>query len=210
MLEQLFNLIQSESQKEIIHNVAIPNEHNNHAVGLATDAIFSGLQNTLSMGGLQHVLGMFTGTENTSSSNPMVQGIVQNLTSCLQYKFGLETDKANNIAGSLVPNVLDKLVKKTNDPTNNGFNINGIIGALTGGGFSQHGGGVHIPGLKAHSNGDGGIDFGSILKNLRSGTIDSFLEGRLGIETLTNLVSKAAGGAQQIQPQSGVGVLNLL
>jgi hypothetical protein len=44
MIEQLFKLIQSESANEIINNPVIPNENNNHAIGLATDSIFSGLQ----------------------------------------------------------------------------------------------------------------------------------------------------------------------
>ncbi|MBP6625400.1 MAG: hypothetical protein KA198_09535 [Chitinophagaceae bacterium] len=213
MLEQLFNLIQNESQQEIINNPAIPNEHNNHAVGMATDTIFSGLQGALANGGLKDVLGMFTGQSQVSSNNPIVGGMVNNLVGGLMKKFGIDSPAATSIAASIIPSVLGKLVSKTNDPSDNGFDINGIIGALTGGN-SMQGGGVHLPGLQqaqAQPQG-GGIDFGGILKSLTNGGLDSNQDGQVGLEDLTGIISKVAGGAQQNQQQGqgGGGVMDLL
>lgn len=211
MLEQLFNLIQNESQQEIINNPAIPNEHNNHAVGLATDSIFSGLQGALANGGLKDVLGMFTGNSGVSSNNPIVGGIVNNLVGGLMKKFGIDSPAATSIAASLVPSVLGKLVSRTNDPSDNGFDINGIIGALTGGN-SMQGGGVHLPGIENQAAQSGGIDFGGILKSLTSGGLDANHDGQVGLEDLTGIIGRAAGGAQQQgqQAQGGGGIMDML
>lgn len=209
MLEQLFNLIQSESENEIINNPAIPNEHNNHAIGLTTDAIFGGLQGALANGGLKDVLGMFTGGNAGNSgiaSNPMVSGIVNNLVGSLMKKFGLDSSTAGSIAGSIIPKVLGRLVSKTNDEGDSSFDINGIIGALTGS-QSQPGGGVQLPGIQG---GGSGIDFGGILKNLTSGGLDANHDGQLGLDDLSGVIGGLVGGKQQAQQQSGGGVMDML
>jgi hypothetical protein len=54
---------------------------------------------------------------------------VQNLVQ----KFGLDQGKASQIASSLIPIVLQKLVHKTNDPNDKSFDLQDIIGNLTGG-----------------------------------------------------------------------------
>ncbi|MFZ4752926.1 MAG: hypothetical protein ACOYLG_06240 [Chitinophagaceae bacterium] len=202
MLEQLFNLIQNESEQEIIQNPAIPNEHNSHAVGLATDSIFSGFQNALSSGGLKDVLGMFGGKSSPDSSNPLVGGMVNNLVKNLMTKFGIDNTMAVSIASSLIPNVLNKLISKTNDPSDNGFDINGIIGSLTGN-SPQQGGGVNLPGLQ--ENQSGGIDFGNILKNITSGGLDADRDGSIGLDDIASMVGRAAGGAQQQNQQGNEG-----
>jgi hypothetical protein len=211
MIEQLFNLIQQESQKEIIDNPVIPNEHNNHAVGLATDSIFRGLQDSLSNGGLQDVLGMFTGTNQISTNNPIVNNISQSFIKSLMSKFGIESPAAQAIAGSLIPTILSKLVSKTNDPANNGFDINGILGTLLGG-QPQSGGRVQLPGMQNQSG--GGIDFRAILSQLSQGGLDSNRDGQIDLKDLTSMVSQIAGQARK-QPEQpnqnqGGGVLETL
>jgi uncharacterized protein YidB (DUF937 family) len=192
MLEQLLNLVQQESQDAIINNPSIPNEYNNQAVGLATESVFGGLQNALANGGLQDVLGMFAGQNGPSSSNGLVNGISNNLVKGLMDKFGIDSPVAQSIATSLVPSILGKLVSRTNDPSDNGFDINGIIGSLIGGANGQSG--VQLPGASASQG--GGIDFGGILKNLTSGGLDSNHDGQLGLEDLTSMIGNAAGNAR--------------
>ena len=209
MLEQLFNLIKNESQQEIIDNPAIPNDHNNHAVGMATDSIFSGLQGALANGGLKDVLGMFTGSGNTNSSNPIVGGIIKSLVGGLMSKFGMDNGAASGIAASLIPSILGKLVNKTNDSNDSSFDINGIIGSLMGGNSAQ-GSPVEIPGMQSQQGGSG-VDFGGILKNLAGGALDSNHDGSLGLDDLAGVIGKATGGAQQAsQQQSGGGIMDLL
>ena len=209
MLEQLFNLIKNESEQEIINNPNIPNELNNQAVGLATESIFSGLQGALASGGLKDVLSMFAGKGNTQSS-PIASGIINSLVRNLMQKFGIENAAAVNIASSLIPNILSKMVSKTNDPGDNNFDINGIIGALTGGNSSQ-GTPVQLPGVpEQHA---GGIDFGGILKSLAGNSLDSNNDGSIGLDDLAGIVGKVTGGTQQQnqqQPAGGGGIMDLL
>lgn len=204
MLENLFNLIKGEAHQEIIDNPAIPNEHNNQAVGTVTESIFSGLQGALSGGGLQSVLNLFSGKEQAGIQNPLVGGIANNVVKSLMSKFGIDNPIAQGIASSLVPKVLGNLVNKTKDPNDNGFDMNGIIGSLIGGG--NHGGGaVQLPGQA------GGVNFNNILSNLMSGGIDRDKDGKVEISDLIAMVTNATPAQpQQQQQQGGGGIFDML
>ena len=208
MIEQLFSLIQNESQQEIINNPEIPNEQNNLAVGLATESIFSGLQNVLANGGLQQVMGLFGGggqgqSSGISMNNPMVSGIAQNLIGQLMTRLGLSQKTAHNIAGSLVPMVLGSLVKKTTSTENNGFDINGLLGTLLGG-KSNAGGAVELP------NRSSGIDFGNILSRVtQNGGMDMDGDGDVDLQDIIAATSGAAAGVQRNR-QGGGGVMDMI
>ncbi|HNB81992.1 MAG TPA: hypothetical protein PLP34_08840 [Chitinophagaceae bacterium] len=199
MLEQLFKLVQSESQSEIIDNPAIPNEQNNHAIGFATDSIFGELKNTLSQGGLKNILGMFTGSGSVSADHPIAGNIIKNLSGGLMEKFGLDASGASGIAKSIVPTILSKLVSKTNDASDTSFNINGIIGSLVGGNSSQ-GSPVELPG----SGLPGGIDFSSVLQNMGGSALDQNHDGSVNIDDLSGLLS---GFGKNTKQEEGVGSL---
>lgn len=205
MLEQLFSLIQEESQTEIINNPNIPNEYNNRAVGMATESIFSGLQNVLANGGLQDVLGLFSGKSQVNGTNPVVGGIIQNLIGSLMARFGLSNTAASGIAGNLIPNILGSLIGKTNSPENNGFDINGILGALIGGN-SRNGNPVEIPGGSGN-----GIDFGKILGAVGGGAgLDRDGDGVVDMQDLIGMVSGAASNMQKNQQNQGGGIMDIL
>lgn len=90
-------------------------------------------------------MGLFGGQKSdTNTNNPLVGGIVNNLVASLMKKFGIDSPMATSIAGSLISSIIGKLVNKTNDPNDHGFDINDIIGTLTGGNASNAG--VEIPG----------------------------------------------------------------
>jgi hypothetical protein len=208
MLEQLFSLIQNEAQQEIIKNPAIPNEHNNHAVGLATDSIFSGLQGALANGGIGQILSLFSGKSSVGTGNPLVSGIAGSLVQSLMGKFGLNNGIASGIANSLIPNVLSKLVTRTSDPNDSGFNINSILATLTGGN-SQQGGPVQVAGQQ------GGLDFNNILTSLTGGAAvtppqqvsNAQQDNGFGLDDIMKMVT-SGGNAPQGQ-QSG-GIQNIL
>ena len=203
MIEQLFSLIQQESQQEIINNPAIPNEQNGLAVGLATESIFGGLQNVLANGGLQQVMGLFGGgQQGVSSSNPLVGGIMQNLIGQFMTRLGLSQGAASGIAGTLIPMVLGKLIGKTTSSDNNGFDINGLLGSLMGG-KSNHGNAVELPGR------DGGIDFGGLLSKVtQGGGLDIDGDGDVDLQDIIAATSGAASGVQR--NRQGGGVMDLI
>jgi hypothetical protein len=89
-------------------------------------------------------------------------------------KFGLDESAASSIAASLIPIVLQKLVHKTNDANDGSFDIQRIVGGLTGGGGQQPqtagAGGLDIQGILTQFTGEGNVNTaggGGILDTLK-------------------------------------------
>ncbi|UEG50956.1 hypothetical protein LK994_05645 [Ferruginibacter lapsinanis] len=201
MLENLFNLIKQEGTEAVINNPAIPNEKNDAVIADATHSVADGLQGVLANGGLTNILSLFgnnnAGGNSSLLDNPIVSSIIGNFTNKLTNNHGIQQDQANGIAGSLIPNIIGSLVNKTNDPNNNSFDINSIIGALTGGANNVQTGG-------------GGFDFGSLVSKFAGGGLDANNDGHVGLD---DIISKVTGGAQQQQQQaqnSGGGLMDMI
>ncbi len=141
MLENLINLIEQHAGNAVINNPAVPNEQNNAVIGEAGNSIINGLKNMVSQGNMQDVLNLFHNSGNVAA-NPAVQNISGNFVQSLMTKFGLNQNDANGVASNLIPNVLQSLVNKTNDPNDNSFNLQGIISHLTSGSAGEAGGGI--------------------------------------------------------------------
>lgn len=134
MLDQLTNLVKEYAGDTIITNPAIPNENNEEAVQLASSSIFRGLQTSISSGNLADVQNLFNGGENDVAHSAITQNIKGDFVTSLVQKFGLDHGKAGQIASALIPIVLSKFIKKTNDPNDGSFDLSSILGSLTGGG----------------------------------------------------------------------------
>lgn len=193
MLEELFNLVKSQGQDDVINNPAVPNEQNDAVLASATHSVAEELQGTLAGGGLQNVLSMFGGGGSGSGllNNPIVANIIGNFTNKLTNQHGIAGDQASGIANSLIPNVVSNLISRTNNPADSSFDINGIIGSLTGGG------------------GTGGFDLNSIVSKFSGGGLDTDGDGKI---EMSDIVSKVTGGAQQqqSQQQGGGGFMDMI
>jgi hypothetical protein len=224
MLEQLFNLIKNQGEQEIIKNDAIPNEMNQHAVGMATDSVFSGLQGALANGGVQQIMNLFSGKAGIGSGNPLVGGMMNSLVSGLMGKFGITNPIAQNIAASLIPKVLGNLVSKTSDPSDNSIDMNGIMQSLTGGGQQAPQGGLDFNNIldsltggkkvqpqEAHSD-DNGFGMDDILKMVTGGGQAQPQQQQQAQSPMQGIFDMLTKGAQQQQQQqqSGGGVMDLL
>lgn len=202
MLENLFKLFQEQGQEAVINNPEIPNEKNNVVLADATHSVADGLQSALAGGGLQNVLSMFTGGGASGGNgiagllnNPIVGGIISNFTNKLTNNHGIAGNVASGIASKLIPSVLSNLVNRTNDSNDNSFDLNGIIGSLTGGTTSNAGG--------------GGLDIGSLISQFTGGG-----NAGQGGGGLTDIISKITSGAQQQQQQQqnqgGGGLMDMI
>lgn len=137
MLEQLTQLVQQYGGEAIVKNEAIPNELNQEVVQQAGSSILTGLQKIASEGNIDQLAGLFQGDNGATGSNPVVQKLSEQLTGDLGQKFGLSTETASSVAGSLIPNVLGSLINKAKDPNQPGFNISDIVSAISGGNGSS-------------------------------------------------------------------------
>jgi len=199
MLEELFNLVKTHAQDSVINNPAVPNDQNDAVIASATHSVAEELQGTLAGGGLQSVLSLFGGGGSNGGSsllnNPIVSNIISNFTNKLTNDHGIAGNQASNIATSLIPTVLSHLISRTNNPADKGFDINSIIGSLTGGGASQQGG-------------SGGFDLNGIMSKFTGGGgLDADGDGKI---ELSDIVSKVTGGAQQAQSQGGGGLMDMI
>jgi len=169
MLEQLINLVKENAQEAIVNNQAVPNQFNDAAIGEAGNVIKDVLGAAVQNGNLQDVMSIF-GNSSNLQNNPLVGNIVNQLSQNLSAKFGIDTSAAQNIALSVIPMVLSQFSQKTNDPAKNGFDINDIMGSLSGG--------------KAQ-----GIDFGQVLGQIKN--------GKGGGVDLAGLAGQLFGGGKQ-------------
>ena len=129
----------------------------------------------------------------------MVSMMVGHLVSRLISKFNMSPAQANSVSQSLIPNVLNGLITRTvsNDPSNDAFDLNDLIGSLTGGNVAtkESGGGFDFQGLLNQFTGGGGAGNG------KSAGFD-----------LSDIISQVTQGAQQHQEQakSGGGIADLI
>jgi hypothetical protein len=141
MFEQLTQLVKQFGGDAVVNNTAVPNEQNEAVMDHASNSILDSLKNIAAQGGGAELIGsLFQGNNASDASNPVVQQITQQLTGSLGEKFGLSSDAASGVAGSLIPKVLGSLIGGAKDPNNPGIQISDVIGAITGGNSSAGGG----------------------------------------------------------------------
>jgi hypothetical protein len=208
MLEQIADLVKEYGQDTVVNNAAIPNSQNNAVLAEATHSITGGLQSMLAGGGLQDILSLFTGGGggNTQQGggisgllkNPAVAMMIGNLVSSLIGKFNMSPAQANSVSSSLIPNVLNGLINRTtsNDPANDAFDLNDLIGSLTGGNVATK------------ESAGGGFDFQGLLNQFTGGGNSG--GGGFNIQDIIGQVTQGAQEHQQKQTQGGGGITDLI
>ena len=195
MLKELFDLVKGNATETVINNPDVPNEHNDEVVAEATNTVASGLRNVVAGGGLQSLLSLFGGGADKKSllSNPIVSMMMGHFAGKLMNKFNMNNSQANSLSGSLIPNVLESLINKTNDPNESGFSLEKLLGSITGNKSGNIGG--------DQNTGGGGL--GDLLKQVTGG-------GQENGGGILDIIKTMAGGAQQQQEKNGGGLLDLI
>lgn len=131
MFDQLLDLVKQNAGSAIINNPAIPNEQNDDAIRTTGNSILNSLGNQAQGGNMSQLMEMFQ-SGNTKQSNPVVNNVTKNVAGDLAQKFNLNSSQASGIAEQLIPVVMNQLVKKTNDPSDNSFTMDGIMKSVGG------------------------------------------------------------------------------
>ena len=192
MLEELFNLVKNAAGSSVIDNPDVPNEKNNDVVAEATSTVASGLRNIVAGGGVGSLVSLFNKKDDNQQSgglmsNPIVAMMIGHFASKLMSKFNMNGSQANNVSSSLIPNVINSLVNKSNDQSS-GFSLENLLNSITGGKAAE---------VASADNSGGGLS--SILNSLSGGS------GNGG--GLMDIITKLAGGAQAEQQKNGGGGL---
>jgi len=133
MLENLQSLVKEHAGDAIINNPAIPNDKSDEVIADAGSSIVSGLKSAVTNGNIDGVVNLFKNGGNEAATSPVTHNIQAGFVQNLIQKFGLDQGKASMIASSIIPVVMQKFVHKTNDTNDKGFDLQDIIGTLTGG-----------------------------------------------------------------------------
>ena len=199
MLEELLNLVKGSARETVINNPDVPNEHNNEVIAEATNTVASGLRNMVAGGGLQNILSLFSNKEGADSknllSNPMVNMMIGHFAGKLMSKFNLGSSQANNVASSLIPNVMNNLINNTNDPDNSTFSIDNLLHSITGGKSTEIA-------QQQESTGNSGFNFQDLIGQFTGAQGNGNSSGGL-----MDIVSQLASGARSQQQQNGGGGL---
>ena len=178
MLDQIFDLVKRHSGDAIVNNPDIPNSRNDEAIRDTSGSIMNGLQNMFAQGNLKDLLGMFGGQQgrNSAVNQQLSGGLIQDLIN----KFGLNSQQAGQVADRVVPSVLDDMVNKTNDPSDNSFDIQNIFNSLSGGrtsGFNMHTLLNKLKGGKLDLDGDGDTDLQDLMSLVKGGGLMDKVKG---------------------------------
>lgn len=189
MLEQLLNMVKEQAGSAIIQNPDIPNERNDEAVADVTNNIAGGLQQALAGGQFNDVLRLLGGRGGNLETNPLANQLAGNAEESLMNKFNLNQGQAGNVVSNLLPGVLQKLISKTNDPSDNSIDLQGIFNSLTGG----RSGGLDLQGILSKVTQGGGLD--------RDGDGDT---------DLNDIIQMVKGGAAEQQQSGGGGMMDMV
>ena len=188
MLEQLLNMVKEQAGAAIIQNPDIPNERNEEAVADVTNNIAGGLQQALAGGQFNDVLRLLGGQGGDLQSNPLTNQLSGNAVESLMNKFNLNQGQAGNVVNSLLPAVLQKLISRTNDPSDNSIDLQSIFSSLTGGKT-------------------GGLDLQGLLGRVTQGGLDRDGDGDTD---LNDIISMVKGGAAEQQQRGGGGMMDIV
>ena len=141
MLDQLADIVKQLGQDTVVNNPDVPNQYNQDIMSDATHTIAGGFQNILAGGGFQNILDLFKGGGGGSATgaglggllqSPIVSMMIGHFMSKLVGKYNMNPDAASKVANNLIPNSINNLIQRTNDPGNEKATMDGLIGSLVG------------------------------------------------------------------------------
>lgn len=139
MFEQLSQLVKQFGQEDIVQNTTVPNEQNDAVMQETGSTILDSLKALLNKSGGLEQLGSLLGGNNASASNPVVNGISNQLATNLNSKHGIESGAASSLSASIIPKILTSLIGDAKNPAKTNFQMSDLVAAISGGGANSGG-----------------------------------------------------------------------
>jgi hypothetical protein len=127
MLDQIMELVKGQVAKTVGGIDGIPAGKESAVVETTAASLIGGLKKNATLDGLGALLG--GGSKGGAMASSLSKGIVQSLTS----KLKLNPALARTIASTVIPAVMSLINKRVADKGEPGFNLESILGGLTGG-----------------------------------------------------------------------------
>lgn len=174
MIDQLQQIIQQITEKEVTGNANVNNELAGNVAQETGNSLMEGLKSAVSNGNMSEIMGMMNNTDvNSLTSNPVVKNIIEMLSSKLTNNVGIDSSASSGLAGSIIPQLLSMVLGGKGN-----FNVTDLIGSLTGG--SSAGGGSILDGLGKmglDQNGDGKVGIDDAISAVTKGGLGDLLGG---------------------------------
>ena len=131
MLEQIKQLVEQVSSKEM-SSAGISSDLLSSITQETGNSVVTGLKEAVSSGNIQGLTSLLgDNTLSTITNNPIVGGIIGNLSSSLVEKIGLNSGTAEGFAGSVIPKLIEMISSKASNGEQ-GFQVTDLISNLGG------------------------------------------------------------------------------
>lgn len=132
MLDNILNIVREKATDVISGSTAVPEEKKQQTVETTANALADGLKQNLNINNLSGLSSLLNGG-SAPVNNPIVNNIKSTVVNELTQKVGLSQGIATTIATTVISAVMSSFSKKVNDPNEKGFNLESLVGALSGG-----------------------------------------------------------------------------
>lgn len=129
MLEGIIDLVKEQVVPAIANNENIPADKRSAVVETTTSTVVEGLKEYFTPDNISSITSMFSGE---SGGGNIVSSLQSSVVNALTEKLGLNKDIANSIASAVIPAIMSLFSQKANDPNDEGFTVESLIGALGG------------------------------------------------------------------------------
>ena len=123
--------------KMLTDQTGLQEDKTDQAIEVTKDTVGNGLKDELIKGNFGGVMDLFNGNAPTTTSNPIVSGITNNLVGNLASKVGIPEGIASQVANIAIPFVMNKI---SSDETGKASNEQDLVEKLGMGGDSGIGG----------------------------------------------------------------------
>jgi hypothetical protein len=130
MFEKLFLLVKNNAGTAVMNNPAIPEKYRDAVLNDASSSIIEVLQKQTEGNKLKDFIKyfQFTGVFN----NPLITGAVKRFANKLNNFYGIEPAEALAIANSLIPPVMQEMIRESKSGETKDLALGSIISKLTG------------------------------------------------------------------------------
>lgn len=131
MFEKLFMLVKNNAGKAFMNNPEIQEKDRDAVMNDASSSIIEVLKGQLENGKLKDLIKYFQ--YSAIYENPLIHSAVNGFTVKLNNFYNLTAEKASEIAHSLIPPVMQEMIKQSKqEDKNNEFSLNVMLSKLRG------------------------------------------------------------------------------
>jgi hypothetical protein len=133
MLEKIMDLVKGQVMDSVGGMPGIPEDKKGEVVETTAHSMMDGLKKYATSGGISKITSMLgMGGSGAGAGSGMASTLESTVVSALTSKVNLSPAVAQKIAATVIPAVMSLMKKKVDDDNEPGFNLESIVGGLTG------------------------------------------------------------------------------